>query len=81
VYNNGSVISKELGTIQIGSESNCSIKVKNGYYIFSLNNITDTIVRSSTTDKGLGYKLYPYFGGVDVAPHDINILIKELKPV
>jgi hypothetical protein len=81
VYNNGSVISKELGTIQIGSESNCSIKVTNGYYIFSLNNITDTIVRSSTTDKGLGYKLYPYFGGDEVAPHDINILIKELKPV
>lgn len=79
VYNSGIRTSKELGTIQIGTENNCSIKVTDGHYIFSLNNTTDTLLRSSTTDRGKGYKLYPYFGGDETAPHDINILIKEIK--
>lgn len=77
VYNSGIRTSKELGTIQIGSESNCSIKVTAGNYIFSLNNKTDTLLRSSTTSKGKGYKLYPYFGGDEASPRDINIFIKE----
>jgi len=79
IYNSGIRTSEELGTIQIGTENNCSIKVTDGHYIFSLNNITDTLLRSSKTTKGKGYKLYPYFGGDESAPHDINILIKELK--
>ena len=34
------------------------------------------IPRSSTTAKGDGYELYPYFGGDEIAPHDINVLDK-----
>lgn len=79
VYNSGIRTSKELGAVQIGAENNCSIKVANKYYVFSLNNITDTLMRSSTTARGSGYKLYPYFGGDEAAPHNINILIKELR--
>jgi len=78
VYNNGIRTSKELGTIRIDTENNCSIKVTGGHYVFSLNNNTDTLLRSSTTSKEKGYKLYPYFGGDETAPHDINIFIKEL---
>ncbi len=80
IYNNGVRHSKELGTIQPGTENTCSIKVVGKHYIFSLNNSSDTLVRSSTTAKGEGYKLYPYFGGDEVAPHDITIFIKEMKP-
>ena len=80
IYNDGIRTSKELGSIQIGTENNCSIKVAGGHYIFSLNNITDTLQRSSTTVKGKGYKLYPYFGGDETAPHDISVLIREIKP-
>ncbi|MEO6456516.1 MAG: hypothetical protein ABIN97_20740 [Ginsengibacter sp.] len=79
VYNTGVRSSKELGTIKIGTENNCWVKVTGKHYIFSLNNKTDTLLRSSTTFKARGYKLYPYFGGDETAPHDINILIKELK--
>jgi hypothetical protein len=32
----------------------------------------------ATTPKGQGYQLYPYFGGDETAPHDINIWIKNL---
>jgi hypothetical protein len=80
VYNGGVRTSKELGIIQVGTENSCSIKVTGGHYIFSLNNNTDTLLRSSITNKGKGYKLYPYFGGDETAPHDINIFIKELNP-
>ncbi|MEO6219139.1 MAG: hypothetical protein ABIO81_01835 [Ginsengibacter sp.] len=79
VYNSGVRASEELGTVQIGVENNCSIKVTGGHYIFSLNNVADTVLRTSTTSKGRGYKLYPYFGGDETSPRDINIFIKELK--
>jgi hypothetical protein len=78
VYNNGERISQELCSIQIGTQYNCSIKVQNASYIFSVNNTSVAISRSSTTPKGSGYRLYPYFGGDETAPHDINIWIKEL---
>ena len=38
VYNSGVRTSEELGTIQPGTENNCSIKVTDGHYIFCLNN-------------------------------------------
>ncbi len=35
--------------------------------------------RASTTVKSSGYKLYPYFGGDEFAPHDVRVWIKEVK--
>lgn len=77
-YNNGIRDSKELGTVIIGSEINCSIKVTAKHYVFSLNGSTDSLPRASTSVKASGYKLYPYFGGDEPAPHNIYIWIKEL---
>lgn len=77
VYNKGIRIFKELGTINTGTENNCSIKVTPKSYIFLLNGIVDSLPRMSTTVKATGYKLYPYFGGDETAPHDIYIQIKE----
>ncbi len=78
VYNDGIRTSKELGKVKIGDENICSVKVFEQRYIFSLNNITDTLHRLSTSKVAVGYKLFPYFGGDEVAPHDINIKIREL---
>lgn len=77
-YNNGVRGSKDLGTIDLGTENNCSIKVNGSSYIFTLNGNSLTMPRESTTPNGSGYKLYPYFGGDEVAPHRIFIWIKEL---
>jgi len=79
IYNNGIRDSKELGTVAIGYENNCSIKVTPTAYQFSLNGKTDSMPRNSKTVKAEGYKLYPYFGGDEQAPHVINIFIKELQ--
>lgn len=78
IYNKGVMSFKELGTVAIGAENTCSIKVTNGAYIFTLNGKSETMPRLSTTAKGSGYKLYPYFGGDETAPHSISIWIKEL---
>jgi hypothetical protein len=78
VYNNGTVTFKELNTVTIGEEINCSITAISGNYIFTVNNTTDTLPRQSTTPLAKGYQLYPYFGGDESAPHQILIRIKEL---
>ena len=78
IYNNGLSDFKELGTVGLGKENACSIKVTATAYQFLLNGKTDSLPRSSTTIKAEGYKLYPYFGGYEFAPHTINIFIKEL---
>lgn len=76
-YNNSVRSSKELSTIDIGTENSCSIKVSNDTYIFTLNDKSITMPRESKTAKAEGYKLFPYFGGDEVAPHTISVWIKE----
>ncbi|WP_018613092.1 hypothetical protein [Segetibacter koreensis] len=77
-YNNSIRSSKELGSIDIGTENNCSIKVSESVYIFTLNGKSQTMPRESKTTKAEGYQLYPYFGGDEVAPHNISIWMKVL---
>jgi hypothetical protein len=78
VYNNGERISKEIISVQIGDTYTCSIKISSDHYIFSANNVKVEMLRNSTTANAVGYKLYPYFGGDETAPHEIDIRIKEL---
>jgi hypothetical protein len=78
IYNNSSVTSKELSIVDVGAEINCSIKVTSTNYLFTVNGITTRLPRMATTEKAKGYQLYPYFGGDEVAPHQINIWIKNV---
>lgn len=79
VYNQGSVSSKELTTVAIGAEINCSIQITPGSYIFYVNGTGYPLMRMATTAKAEGYQLYPYFGGDETAPHLINIWIKNVQ--
>lgn len=76
-YNDGVRASKEIASIEPGKVYNCSIKVNDSLYIFTLNDKTISMVRTSATVKAEGYRLYPYFGGNETAPHDIFIWIHE----
>ena len=78
VYNNGIILKQTLTTIPLNKEANCSIKVNSNNYVFTVNGNTVTVPRASKTPTGKGYKLYPYFGGDEFAPHDIKVMIKEL---
>jgi len=77
VYNNSVMSFKELGIVEIDTENSCSIKVSGNKYIFILNGTETTMPRASTTTEAEGYKLFPYFGGDESAPHTISIWIRE----
>lgn len=76
-YNNGVVGFQKIGTASIGKKENYSIKISGNNYIFSFNSTSVNMPRASTTATAIGYKLFPYFGGSEPAPHNINILIQE----
>lgn len=78
VYNSSVMSFKELGRVDIGVEINCTIKVTKDNYVFGLNGKETLMPRESTTPMAEGYKLYPYFGGDELAPHAISIWINEL---
>jgi hypothetical protein len=78
VYNDGILQPIELTTIPLNQEVKCSIKVNASNYVFTVNGNSVAVLRTSKTPTGKGYRLYPYFGGDETAPHDIKIKIKEL---
>lgn len=78
VYNNGAFTYKYITAIPLNQEINCSIRVQGSSYLITANGITITMVRTATTEQAVGYQLYPYFGGDEVAPHDIRIKVKNL---
>lgn len=76
VYNHGEVVSKEITAVPIGQEVNCSIRVAGKQYVFTVNDTFVQLSREAATDSAKGYQLYPYFGGDETAPHEIDIWIK-----
>jgi hypothetical protein len=78
-YNKGVRDAKELGVFPLGTEISCSIKVTSELYVFVLNGKMETMPRLSATPVAKGYRLYPYFGGDEAAPHAVRIWIREEK--
>lgn len=78
VYNNGMLQPIELTKIPLNKEVNCSIKVNTSNYVFTVDGTSVAVLRTSKMPTAKGYKLYPYFGGDETAPHDIKIKIREL---
>lgn len=76
-YNDGVRSIKDLGGIDLNKEHNCSIVVNGSWYDFVLDGDTTSVPRTSTTAQAMGYKLLPYFGGDEVAPHTMTIQIRE----
>jgi hypothetical protein len=78
VYNNGERTIRELATVAIGQDTECRIRVAGQAYLFTVNGATVALPRQSKTERARGYRLYPYFGGDEPAPHDIRIWIRPL---
>lgn len=79
VYSNTNLITQQIATCRIGELLNCSIKLSSGHYVFSVNDKIISLERGATSLSAEGYQLYPYFGGDETAPHDINIFISVLS--
>jgi hypothetical protein len=79
VYNNSIQSDRMIVSVPLNQDINASIKVEGSTYIFNVNGTVVTMPRASTTPGAVGYQLYPYFGGDEVAPQNIKILIKNIK--
>lgn len=77
IYNDSLREYKELGAVAIGKPAQCAILVQKTQYAFILNGDTTTMRRTAKTERAEGYRLYPYFGGDEYAPHKITIRIKD----
>jgi hypothetical protein len=77
VHNDGEMISQEITTAEIGSVINCRITCLDTQYEFEVNGKTVRLPRHCS-DNYSRYKLYPYFGGDETAPHRIKIRLTEL---
>ncbi|HEX5151178.1 MAG TPA: hypothetical protein VFW07_06995 [Parafilimonas sp.] len=77
VHNNGNMIYKEITTATIRENINCNITCEESNYKFTVNGKSITLQRSCPGNYNR-YKLYPYFGGNEPAPHNVIIKLTEL---
>lgn len=67
-----------VSVVKLNIVNNYSIAFKSDRYIFTVNDTNRVEVLKNCNYTGLRYKLYPYFGGDEPAPHEIRIWIEEL---
>ena len=77
-YNNQQRLSQEISTVPIGETINCAIKLDSLNYVFIVNEKQVKLGRAQAVFTTQGYQLFPYFGGDEVAPHPIRILIRDM---
>ena len=76
-YVNGSRHESFIGVVKIGQFNRYVLSIHKDYYQFQLNNEEPlNMPRGSVCERGMYYKLWPYFGGSVPAPHDIHIVVK-----
>lgn len=62
--------------VKPGEPISCEITVSDFKYIFTINRNQIVVPRGSNESRFYGLQEYPYFGGDEVAPHNIKILIE-----
>lgn len=65
-----------LGSAEMNTFESYTIQVNGDHYLFHFKGNTVSLPRGCTTSKALGYRDFPYFGGNQVAPHEVKISIK-----
>ena len=64
--------------VELNKSYTYEIYLHDNYYFLSIDNETIQLDKDCR-GTGNNYFLYPYFGGDEEAPHDIDILIKVNK--
>jgi hypothetical protein len=77
VYNDGVRKSKFIRSVAIDEMTSYELTIESSYYKFRVGSTVIEMNRTNNCEVGAYYKLYPYFGGDETAPHDIKIVIKE----
>jgi len=77
VYSNSKSHYKFIGDINFGEEMSYSIYCVDDHYNFNFNGNLITMPRGCNQKATVRFYVYPYFGGDETAPHQINIRIKD----
>lgn len=75
-YVNGERSSQYMGNVGLGQYHNYRILLEDHEYVFWLDEQQLRMPRACT-GKAEGYKLFPYFGGDEPAPHDVDVWVIE----
>lgn len=76
-YNSGKRIIEYVGAVELNEMNDYYITLTENSYEFRLNNgPVVSIPRIKPCDRGFYYMLWPYFGGDEVAPHNIEIKVQ-----
>lgn len=78
VYSKGDLSYEHITDIEINATIEYQINMYSNEYEFVVNGYSQRIERNIENEVGLYYRLFPYFGGNQVAPQNINIYIKEV---
>lgn len=76
-YNNSVLTYEFIQAVSLNTYYTYQIILTPTDYIFKLNNTEVKLPRYCNTQLD-GYKLYPYFGGDETAPHDITVKIQDV---
>ena len=78
-YNDSIRSIQQLAVVSIGQQIDCNIGIDTlrKLYLFNINGQVTPMPRTAKTPLIVGYKLYPYFGGDEVAPHTVTIKVRE----
>lgn len=78
VYANGQRTAQSITAVKLGEENEYQISIGPQGYTFTVNGKHATRVAGGCPGSSFRYRLYPYFGGDETAPHPIRILIMDL---
>lgn len=71
-------ISEDVIPISINMVYDINLSYKDGLIRLTAVNDKQTIEMKANFNPSIGYNMYPFFGGNEPAPHNINIHLKEI---
>lgn len=78
VYASGQRESELIGYVDLNKAYNYEIELAANAYVFTLEGFESvSLARTRKCQRGLYYKLFPYFGGNETAPQDILIQLRQ----
>lgn len=76
----GDIVVSPVGVVELNKAYRYNLYLMDDHYEFEIEGITDTPVKMDRShlvcNKGVYYRLWPYFGGDETAPHDISIFMR-----
>jgi hypothetical protein len=79
-YTNSQRGFQTIDTVQVGDTIDVSLQKMQAEYLVQINARQITVPRGCNATSAGNYKLYPYFGGVEVAPDTVRVHIKWKNP-